>query len=58
MAKTKRTLVAIDWPTYTRVKEHNEATGIPCARIIDRAINEWLDKNGATQLRALAAKKG
>jgi len=58
MATTKRIPVQVDEPTYERVREHSAATDIPCARIIDRAINEWLDKNAATQLRALAAKKG
>jgi hypothetical protein len=58
MAETKRTGVQIDAPTYERAKEYSAATGVPIARVVDRSINEYLDKHGREHMKTLAAKKG
>ena len=57
MARTKRTVVQIDMGTYQRVKDYSAVTFIPQARIIDKAINHYLDTVGKQTLAALAKVK-
>jgi hypothetical protein len=54
MARTKRTPVQVDEATYARVKQYSDATGVPLARVIDRAVNEWLDVAGKQHMQVLA----
>lgn len=44
MAKTKKANFTLDKNTITRLKEFSESSMIPQSRIVDRAINEFIDK--------------
>lgn len=57
MAATKRIPVQVDEETYSRARDYSESTGVPIARVIDKAVNEYLDKHATAHVRALAAKK-
>ena len=55
-AKTDRQPVQVDAATIARLREYSEATGVPIARAVTRAVNEWLDAHGKQHMQALTIK--
>jgi hypothetical protein len=56
MAKRDRIPVQIDGDTYRRAREYSETTGVPVARLVDKAVNEYLDRHGREHMQTLAVK--
>jgi hypothetical protein len=40
---TRRLPVMIDRDQYMRLREHSDSTGVPVARIVNRALELWLE---------------
>jgi len=57
MAKPDRQPVQVDAETVARLRAYSEATGVPMARVVARACNEWLDQHGKQHMAVLASKK-
>lgn len=58
-AHQKRVPVPINPGTYAKLKAYSDLTGIPIARVVDEAANDWLDTIGqARQAYLLAESKG
>jgi hypothetical protein len=45
--------IMIDADLHARLKAYSEATGIPIARVVARAVDDWLDTVGAARLAML-----
>ena len=45
--------VMIDADLHARLKEYSQATGIPIARVVARALTDWLETVGVARLEAL-----
>lgn len=50
--KSNRQPVMIDANLYKRLQEYSAPTDAPVARVVSRALTEWLDTVGAARLEA------
>lgn len=54
MKKVEAIPVKVDRKTYNRVKKFSTVTQMSCAKVVTRALNDWMDTVGKAQMEAVS----